>query len=568
MMTGRHVSKARATRPTRSRLIIGLAVLATAAAIASVVAVVVGGSNSPSAASSKSCTSGVALTVVAAPAIAPTINDVASHWMNDRPVVDGACPTVVVRTSSASSAESTLAKPDVTMPDVWIPDSSLWVRRLREDTAGVDSPAQSLWTYPSIASSPLVLATTSSHAKVLAGPAAQGWGAAMSSSQAVSMVDPNTTTEGLLALLTTQSLVDGSADTPSRQLISAFVDLAHDVLPSTDAGFLALSKNQAQAFPASEQGVLAADTAAGNPMAVAVYPSGKSMSLDFPVVQVSPPGGDPARRDAAVAFIDQLSQAYAQQRMRTAGLRDVAGNPLAAKDPSLGVEARTVSALAAPTADHQSDGLRAWTAAGRGNRTLTVIDLSGSMSEVIGGGDSKIKFAAEAEKAAVDFFPDSSSLGLWGFSVNRTPTTDWTQLVPLGPLGSQVGGKTRRQALTAAAANLPNLTGGETGLYKTTLAAYEAVRSGYDPSEVNSVVLLTDGANTDTNGIDLPTLLSQLRSESNRSRPLPIITIAVGEDADVNTLKQISAATGGKTYTVSEPGDIRGAFLDAIIKAG
>jgi Mg-chelatase subunit ChlD len=141
-------------------------------------------------------------------------------------------------------------------------------------------------------------------------------------------------------------------------------------------------------------------------------------------------------------------------------------------------------------------------------------------------------------------------------------------LVPLGPLGSQVGGKTRRQALTAAAANLPNLTGGETGLYKTTLAAYEAVRSGYDPSEVNSVVLLTDGANTDTNGIDLPTLLSQLRSESNRSRPLPIITIAVGEDADVNTLKQISAATGGKTYTVSEPGDIRGAFLDAIIKAG
>ena len=182
--------------------------------------------------------------------------------------------------------------------------------------------------------------------------------------------------------------------------------------------------------------------------------------------------------------------------------------------------------------------------------------------------ESKIQFAAAAAKAAVDFFPDTSSLGLWGFSVDRTPTADWSQLVSLGPLGSHVGGKTRRQALTAAAASLPSLTGGDTGLYKTTLAAFEAVRTGYDPSQVNSVVLLTDGANTDTSGIDLPTLLSRLRSESNSSRPLPIITIAVGDDADVNTLKKISAATGGKTYPVSEPGDIRDALLDAISASG
>ncbi len=570
MMSGRHVSSARPTGPRRSRLIIGLAVLVTVAAVASVVAVLVSQSGtSPSAASSsRSCTSGVALTVLAAPAIAPTVNDVASHWMSGSPVVDGACPTVEVRTSSSSAAVATLAKPDVTMPDVWVPDSSLWVQRLRDDTIGVDSPAQSLWIYPPVASSPLVLATTSGHATALAGPAGKGWASAMSAEGPISMVDPTTSTEGLLALLTTQSLVDGAADTPSHQLVSTFVGLSQSVLANTDAGFLALSKHQAQAFPASEQDVLAADMAAGNPTAVAVYPAGKSLSLDFPIVQVSPPGGDPARRDAAVAFIGQLSDGYAQQRMRTAGLRDAVGHPLAAADPSLGVAARTVSALGTPSSSHEADGLRVWTAAGRGNRTLAVIDLSGSMSETVGGGQSKIQFAAAAAKAAVDFFPDTSSLGLWGFSVDRTPTADWSQLVSLGPLGSRVGAKTRRQALTAASASLPSLTGGDTGLYQTTLAGFEAVRTGYDPSQVNSVVLLTDGANTDTSGIDLPTLLSRLRSESNSSRPLPIITIAVGDDADVNTLKKISAATGGKTYPVSEPGDIRDALLDAIIRAG
>ena len=48
-----------------------------------------------------------------------------------------------------------------------------------------------------------------------------------------------------------------------------------------------------------------------------------------------------------------------------------------------------------------------------------------------------------AAHAAVNFFPDSSSLGLWDFS-QRQPT-DWTQLVPLGPLGSRVGASTRRR---------------------------------------------------------------------------------------------------------------------------
>ena len=82
------------------------------------------------------------------------------------------------------------------------------------------------------------------------------------------------------------------------------------------------------------------------------------------------------------------------------------------------------------------------------------------------------------------------------------------------------------------------------------------------------MVLLSDGANTDTSGVDLVSLLSRLRSESNASRPLPIITLAVGADADAATLKKISAATRGTEYTVDQPGDIRAAFLDAIIKTG
>jgi Ca-activated chloride channel family protein len=209
-----------------------------------------------------------------------------------------------------------------------------------------------------------------------------------------------------------------------------------------------------------------------------------------------------------------------------------------------------------------------WDAAARETRTLLVIDTSGSMADDIGGGESKIQFAADALKSALGFFPDTSSLGVWTFSAQSNPQDDWTDVVPLGPLGTSVGDQTRRQALAAAATSLPGRVGGDTGLYNTILAAYESVRSTYDPTEANSVVLLTDGSNTQTAGVDLASLLSTLRAQTSSTQPVPIITIAVGSDADVATLKQISAATGGSTLTAAQPEDIRDAVLDALVNAG
>jgi Mg-chelatase subunit ChlD len=503
--------------------------------------------------------------VAAAPAITPVLTDIAGHWAATHPVIDGACPTVVVKQTNAANEESLLEKSNVTVPDIWIPDSAQWVQRLRTDTAGVDSPVQSAWYYPAIASSPLVLAVAPGAADALSGVAAKGWPATLADTSSVRMVDPKANTEGLLALLTTQSLVAGPAANPSRALVSTLVDMAKSVLNGPASGFLALAQKRegAAAFPASEQEVFSANAdagSAGNASATAVYPSGKTLSLDYPVVQFAPPGGDPAQRDAAVAFVNQLTQGYAQQRLRSAGFRDASGAPLTGADPAVGVSDTAVKQLTIPGPGRVADALRVWTAAGRSNRTLAIIDLSGSMSESTGGGQSKIQFAADAERAAVDFFPDTSSLGLWGFANTSQ------ELVPLGPLDASIGGVTRREALATAAASLPSRTGGNTALYQTTLDAYETVRSGYDPAAVNSVVVVTDGANTVNSGVTLDALLGRLRSETDTARPLPIITIAVGGDADVATLKQISAASGGTEYTVDQPSDIRAAYLDAIIK--
>jgi Ca-activated chloride channel family protein len=512
--------------------------------------------------SSTRCTTGVALSVVADPSIAAAIDDISNQWVATKPVIDGACPSVAVRSVGSADEALTLVKADITPPNVWIPASSLWLDRVRDEIAGVDSATNSVWLYPPIATSPLVLATTSGRAADVRTAAAAGWKSLLSGSTPIATSNPATDTGGLAAVTSAQVLIDGDAETPSRQLVNSFVSLAPAAVPNSAAGLATLRKQSttAVAVATSEQAMRAATAQAGSSPLVTVYPSGSAVGLDWPVAQFNPPGGDPAVRNATAALIAYFSGPNAQQRLRTAGLRDAAGHPLAGTP--------IVKTLPRPTVAQQTEATRTWTSAGRTSRTLVVIDLSGSMADTIGGDQTKIELAAQAELAAIKFFPDSSSLGLWGFSVDRAPGADWTVLVPLGPLNGRVGATTRRAALAAAARTMPSIVAGNTGLYATTLAAYESVRTGYDPASVNSVVLVSDGANTDTRRVDLPTLLSRLRSETSATHPVPVITVAVGQDADIATLDKIAKATGGTAYTVTEPDEIRNAFLDAIIKAG
>ena len=145
----------------------------------------------------------------------------------------------------------------------------------------------------------------------------------------------------------------------------------------------------------------------------------------------------------------------------------------------------------------------------------------------------------------------------------RTGTTgSWSRS---GRLDARVGGESQRQALGGALAELPGLTYGGTGLYDTTLAAVRAVRAGYDDEAVNSVVLLTDGRNEDPGSLALPQLLHTLRAERDPARPVAVIAIGVGPDADAEALSRIVAATGGRSYVARNPAAMGKVFETALL---
>jgi Ca-activated chloride channel family protein len=213
--------------------------------------------------------------------------------------------------------------------------------------------------------------------------------------------------------------------------------------------------------------------------------------------------------------------------------------------------------------------LQSWNAARKRSNVLAVYDVSGSMKEEVPGtgGRTKIDIVKQAAGQALALFAPETNLGTWLFSTNLDGNKDWVESVPIGPTNAKLpNGKSRREVL-AEALNRLQATDGDTGLYDTTLAAFRSLQRSYAPQRLNIVVLLTDGINDDPGGgISRADLLRRLKAEQDKDRPVRIITIAYGADADAASLKLIADATGGLAFVSRDPRDILRVFTDAITK--
>jgi Ca-activated chloride channel homolog len=387
-----------------------------------------------------------------------------------------------------------------------------------------------------------------------------GWAAALAGPAQVTVTDPTTTAPGALIVLGL-SAHHSTAPGAAAELVGLFIRLQADTLPSAAAGVTSLQARPASApaFVTSEQDVYLANRGKPAPVVTAVYPSGATSMLDFPMVRVAPAGSDPLVTAAMAQFERQLTTDAARAQFAADGLRDPSGAPLTV-DSTGGTSPQPVTpAPATITPSQQATALRLWSAAAKPSQLLAAIDVSGSMRDNSGNGKSKIQVVTAAAAAAMTLVPDDWALGLWTFSQHDPPKTDWTELVPLGPV------KTQRRMLTGAVATLPTRVPGNTGLYDTVLAAFQDVSAHYDPASVNVVALLTDGADVDPDSIGLTTLLSRLRAGYDPSQPVHIFTLGFGADADASALKRISQATHGQSYIVKDPKDILGVLLDSII---
>ncbi len=466
------------------------------------------------------CGEPATVSVAAAPGVARALVDAAAE------VPEGDCYRVEVHTRASGEALALLSREGATdRPDVWVPESTMWLRRARDEGA---------WRVPeagtSVASSPVVLASKRAGAWAdLVAPTA---------GLKVGVADPAGDPASLAALVGVREL---AAKQPSSDAAAVAALRAISTNAKNDPA--ALYDGGLDAFPTSEQDLALHN---GKPDAVrfeAVYPDPALPGLDFPYV-VLPDAGD-AERGAAERFLAVVRGRTAE--LGASGLRgpDGAGTPAVATTPL-------------PDRDAVADTLNAWAGLTLSARVLAVLDVSGSMAEVVPGtGQTRMKLAVAAAERGMGMFKPTTELGLWKFSTALDGDRDHQEVLPVAPIAQHLAGgaQAKLQAIRPQ---------GATGLYDTTLAAYREARAAWKPGRINIVVIMTDGRNEDSRSITQDALLAELGTLQDKRRPLPIITVGMGPDVDTGELDRISSATGGRSFTTADPAGIGDIFVSAL----
>jgi Ca-activated chloride channel family protein len=276
---------------------------------------------------------------------------------------------------------------------------------------------------------------------------------------------------------------------------------------------------------------------------VAIYPSDGTYMSDNPFLVMHAPWVSAERSRAATVLGDWLRRRLtptlvAHYDYRPGGAARPTG-PVNAKNGADPLQPRRLLTL--PQPDVLARIKDAWRQDRKAANILLLVDASGSMND-----SEKIDQARVGLAAFLHQLSPRDRVGLTVFATSTTP------LVPLAPFAQD------RALLRARVHEL--VASGSTSLYDATSSAWSSIDALRDESRINAVVLLSDGADTSSNG-NLESLLRTLRARTgSEGRQVRIFTIAYGKDASSDVLDKIAAASGGKAYT-GDPKTISSVYL-------
>jgi hypothetical protein len=510
------------------------------------------------------CDTTVALDVTASPDLAPAVARAARELSSADPCRD-------VRVSARESvltAESLVVPDGAERPDVWIPDSTLWLRRAQ---------ARGAWDVPvtgtSVASSPVVLAMTEDAASRFGWPSARPtWRQVLGSALAVGMPDPGREPVGVsllsgvraqLGAAPDHAAADPAAADPAAAVTTELRALSANTVPTVADLFTRLPGTASpdtplDAFPVPEAAVLRHNAGADGPRLVAAYADPAVPALDYPYVVLPGTGDD--RRAAAADFLTALLARSNANTLSDAGFRTPDGRMLRERADAGRTSSARVVPAALPPEEVLDQLLNEWSGVNLSGRVQVLLDVSGSMDQAVPGtGRTRMAVTLQAAELGIGLMKPTTKIGVWLFSTDLAGDRDYRELLPMAPIGDlRAGGALERLRAVEA------IPGGGTGLYDSTLAAYRSARQNFEPGRINAVVVLTDGRNDDPDSITRQALLAELAKLRDPRRPIRIIGIGIGPDIDVAELRAIAGATGGQGFTTPDPARIGDIFYTAL----
>jgi Ca-activated chloride channel family protein len=274
---------------------------------------------------------------------------------------------------------------------------------------------------------------------------------------------------------------------------------------------------------------------------VAIYPKEGTFWSDHPVGIVEREWVTPEHREAAGIYIDYLLAKQQQQKAMRYGFRPADVDiPLGAPfDAAHGVDpAQPKTTLQVPSAKVMQAILGLWKQEKKHADIVLVLDTSGSMH------GEKLEKAKEGALRLISALGDEDRLSVLAFSSRL----NWlAQGESVGEGRKAIEDKVR--ALSA--------TGG-TALYDAIEAAYRYLKDSPLPDHIEAVVVLTDGADTNSR-TKLESLLNTI--PLGPGSEVRVFPIGYGKDANQAVLGRIARATQVQSYQ-GKPEDVDKVFQE------
>ena len=527
----------------------------------------------------KKCVATQSLKVAAAPEVAPAVTAAAAGWSRDARVGDD-CVTVAVSSSDPTAMAAATGSrhgvnlglagaPNVSADvDVWIPDSSTWLLRIAAEAPGFTPEPLG-----SVAESPIVLALPESLASALGWPARTPGLKDLAKKLATdknvrpAIVDPGRDATGLAGLLALAGAAGTDASSATlkvgimRALSLNSSSIRSDMLQKFPQSADAVGTSVGLA-PLSEADVIAYNRAQPAIDLAALYPKPAAVVLDYPFTVM--PGVDPQKAEAAKALRGALATTAYKDGLARSGVRAADGtegtgfpapkSAPAAVPPPPAQNPATVSAAIGQL-------LGSWTAITQPGRMLAVFDVSASMNAKVptAGGLTRAEVTRAVARQGLALLDDRWAVGNWTFSTDMVGTRPWKENLPISSCA------THRPELQKAIEKIVPKPGGDTGLYDTALAAYQAVQNSWQAGVSNSVVIYTDGKNDNPGGLTIDQVVDKMTKLRDPKRPIRMIIIGMGTAIDRDELQAITKAAGsGGVFIATDPAKIGDIFLQAI----
>lgn len=491
-------------------------------------------------------------------AVAPELYTVVAKQASTLEQNPTLCADYVVTRASSQSVNQAVEAGGSNLPDVWIPDSSVWV-----DDASAKLGAGWLATSGSVATSPVVVGVPQSQTAVAGLSRTPSWAQLLSdSSLPVSVQDISASSSALEAMGIANRAANDHGD--RTDLLRSIVRLSRStLLPDALASRAVQGSTVARAYPLSEQQLIGFNRANPAKKLQPLVPAEGVPQLDYPFVR--PVKASSAPGTAVDALLASLRSADAKSALSTAGFRVPDGQPPA--DSTLPADLKLVEPL---KETENVSAVKSWGDLARDARMLVLIDVSGSMATEVSPGQTRIQLLSSTAKLALDALPGTTQIGAWAFSTDLGGKgKDYLEVAPnVAEIGNTPAGLAHKKDLNKKLDLLPGFVArnGDTGLYDSIWAAYQSATRSYRDGYVNSIVVMTDGKNDDPRGgLSLQQLLARLRSAYKADKPIKIVAISMGTDTDPAALKQIATATDGLSYVTKNPAEISTVFVDAFL---